>query len=151
MTFSKNVIIFSVQGIFSTPKRNIKIWIYNIPLTSDTVRSTYSQKCTESLEILHYSWGIVINSVELSFCGHSPQPWETMEKVLELRRNGKTPPESRMSHIELHESDLSLLSQKLRSNQAGFVFFWKTELVCSPLSQFYLHDPDPPRNSGNGL
>lgn len=110
MTFSKNVIIFSVQGIFSTPNLNIKIWMYNIPLASDKVRSPYSQKRTESLEILHYSWGIVINSVELSFCGQSPQPWETMEKVLELRRNGKTPEESRMSHIELHESDLSLLS-----------------------------------------
>lgn len=95
-----------MQGIFSTPQLYIKIQIYNILLTSD-----YAQKHTESLEILHFSWGIVIKSIELSFHGQSPQPWEATEKkILELRGNGKTSQESRLSHTELHESDLSLLS-----------------------------------------
>lgn len=72
------------------------------------MHSTHSQKHTGSLEILHFSWGIVIKSIELSFHGQFPQPWETKgKKILELRRNGKTTQESRVSHIELH---LSLLS-----------------------------------------
>lgn len=46
----------------------------------------YSQKHTESLEILHFSWGIVIKSIELSFHGQSPQHWETKEKNIRVEK-----------------------------------------------------------------
>lgn len=60
----------------------------------------------ESLEILHFSWGI--KSIE--FHGQSPQPWETTEKNIRVEKKGKTTQESRVSRTELHECDFSLLS-----------------------------------------
>lgn len=142
----KNVIISSVQWIFSLPKLNIKIWLYNNQLTSYKHTCTYSHKSMQSLEVLYLtgkSWGIAIDLLEWLFHGKSSGCTGIIARA-EKRCESNSGIKSVPHNFCPLNSGVCLVVAYLEAKTA-FSMLLKTTLVYSPVSLSYLHEL--PRNT----